>query len=207
MPVLCKRGARDACVFDCSDVCIFDCQKKTPLPRSELPSLTASMPAIIALPPAWPSRPTPTTAPLPPNTVLPHQLPHCPTTMTAFTKKHYSTQSTCKRGTKNAPLGPKPRHVYNILAPHGPTSVNAASPGRDGDGDGDGTRLGRERGRDGRWGRRRRRRRRRNQAGTGTRTGWATGMETEPGWDGNEGGTGTRPGPRTAGGGRGRPGG
>ena len=44
----------------------------------------------------------------------------------AFTGKRHFTHSTCKRGTKNAPFGPKPFRVYKILPLHKPPNVNAA---------------------------------------------------------------------------------
>ena len=55
--------------------------------------------------------------------------PHPSPPTTAFTKKHYSTQSTCKRGTENGPKRPKSLRVYKESPLRGPSSVNAASPG------------------------------------------------------------------------------
>ena len=48
----------------------------------------------------------------------------------AFTNKHHSTHSACKRGTENGPKRRKGLRVYSKSALHGPPSVNAASPGR-----------------------------------------------------------------------------
>ena len=66
-------------------------------------------------------------------TALPIEPPSA-TPKTTFTTKRHSTQSTCKRGTEKGPKRPKGLRVYKESALHGPSSVNAASPGRTGEG-------------------------------------------------------------------------
>ena len=82
--------------------------------------------------------PTPRTLLLPPCSSSPALRPcsflpaPCPLIFAphpaAFTGKRHSMHSTCKRGTKNVPFGPKPFRVYKKLLQHRPPSVNAAYP-------------------------------------------------------------------------------